>query len=105
MSESPSPAFCPCGIPDELEPLELELELVEVAAGADELEDVEDEDPPPQPATTMAPTASASASHRRGEIHVLVIDPPPNARSLILTPLAQIPFPVTGGGISAGSAR
>lgn len=64
MSLSPSPAFGPCGIPEELEPA-LELELDDAAGGGDEALDVLDEDePPPQPATAMATTASASPNHR-----------------------------------------
>jgi hypothetical protein len=86
LSLSPSPAFAPCGIPDELEPpdVELELELDEVEAGAEELdeleagadEELEEDEPPPQPATAMAATASARATHRRDVIQLRVIDVP-----------------------------
>lgn len=70
LSESLSPAFAPCGIPDELE---AELDDVEVAAGVDEAgvldEDGEDDPPPPQPATKIAIRTSVptSAAGRRGE--------------------------------------
>ena len=65
LSLSPSPAFWPCGIPEELEPA-LELELDDVAAGGDEeLELLDEDEPPPQPATARAATASAKPSHRR----------------------------------------
>jgi hypothetical protein len=64
LSLSLSPAFGPCGIPEELEPA-LELELDDVAAGADELDVFDDEEPPPHPAAAIAATTSASPNHRR----------------------------------------
>jgi hypothetical protein len=65
LSLSLSPAFGPCGIPEELEPA-LELELDDDAAGAaDELDDFDDEEPPPHPAAATAATTSVSPNHRR----------------------------------------
>lgn len=74
MSLSASPAFGPCGMPEELEPEEpdpLELddpELPEVAAGR-ELEEEDGEPPPPQPATPIAISTRVAtrAAGRRGE--------------------------------------
>jgi len=72
LSLSPSPAFGPCGIPEELEAPA--LELVEVAAGAwDALEDFDEDEPPPHPATAMAAITSRSPIHRRAEIKLIVI--------------------------------
>lgn len=71
LSLSLSPAFGPCGIPEELEP---EPVLVDVAAGGEEALDVfEDEEPPPQPATASAATASASPNHRRVVSQLIVM--------------------------------
>jgi hypothetical protein len=64
LSLSPSPAFLPWGIPDELEPA-LELVDEDEAAGGDEaLELLDEDEPPPQPATASATTARASPNHR-----------------------------------------
>jgi hypothetical protein len=63
LSLSPSPAFAPCGIPEELEPA---LELVDEAAGGEALELLDEDEPPPQPATARATTASAKPNHRLG---------------------------------------
>jgi hypothetical protein len=71
LSLSLSPAFGPCGIPEEAE---LEPALVDVAAGgAEELDDFEDEEPPPHPATAIAATASASPNHRRVVSQLIVM--------------------------------
>jgi hypothetical protein len=75
LSLSLSPAFGPCGIPEdaELPP----LELVDDAAGAEEeLDDFEDEEPPPQPATAMAATTSAIPNQRRADNKVMFIRVP-----------------------------
>jgi hypothetical protein len=65
LSLSLSPAFGPCGIPEELEPA-LELELDDDGAGAaDELDDFDEEEPPPHPAAAIAATTSVSPNHRR----------------------------------------
>jgi hypothetical protein len=70
LSLSLSPAFGPCGIPEELEPEAAPVDVV--AAGAEALDDFEEE-PPPQPATAIAAAASASASHLRVVSQLIVI--------------------------------
>jgi hypothetical protein len=70
LSLSLSPAFGPCGIPEELE---LEPALVDVAvAGAEALDDFEEEEPP-HPAAAIAATTSASPSHRRVVSQLIVM--------------------------------
>ncbi len=84
LSASPSPAFGPWGIPEELELAlgaldfevdELGVEVV-VAAGVDEEDDfVEEEEPPPQPAANSASASTSSAAHarRREDLRCLVM--------------------------------
>lgn len=74
LSASLSPAFAPCGMPDELEPPELPLE---VDAGGEDpaLEECEaDEPPPPHPASATAAKTNPRAIQRRGCIDMRVIE-------------------------------
>ena len=74
MSLSPSPAFGPCGIPEELEVPALEPEPDDVAAGGvEELVDFDEDEPPPQPATATAAISNRSAVNRRAGVKLMVM--------------------------------
>jgi hypothetical protein len=81
LSESPSPALAPCGIPFELEPDELE-EVELVAAGVDELCVDELLEFDPQAATTKAASTSIAAAQRRGDRIVVVFMVAPVSREV-----------------------
>lgn len=74
LSASLSPAFAPCGMPDEAELPE--PEPVDEAAGGDALDDFEEDEPPPHPATARAATVSANPNHRRAVIQLMFIGVP-----------------------------
>jgi hypothetical protein len=74
LSLSASPAFGPCGIPDELEldePDEPDEPDV-VAAGALEFEECDEDELLPQPAAMIASTVSAIAAGRREIVNVVM---------------------------------